>query len=148
MMGEIFTMLSRQKYGSPHVERFLVRLAFCMFAEDTGIFDKRVFEECVRTRTSPDGSDLGPRLVNLFEVLDTADDRHQDSLDDDLKTLPYVDGELFAEQIAIPACDADLRRLVLRSCEFDWSRVIPPCAATRLPSPCHRHSCGRQDRLG
>ena len=125
MMGEIFTMLGQQKYGSPHVERFLVRLAFCMFAEDTGIFDKRVFEEYIRIRTSPDGSDLGPRLVNIFEVLDTAEDRRQGNLDDDLRTLPYVDGELFTERIAIPACDADLRRLVIRSCEFDWSRVSP-----------------------
>ncbi len=125
MMGEIFTMLSHQGYYSPHVEQFLVRLAFCMFAEDTGIFDKGIFEAYVRTRTLPDGSDLGPRLVNLFEVLDTPGASRQGNLDDDLKAFPYVDGGLFAGQIAIPACDADLRRLVPRSCEFDWSRVSP-----------------------
>ena len=125
MMGEIFTMLSKQKYGSPHVERLLVRLAFCMFAEDTGIFDAGIFEKYVRTRTLPDGSDLGPSLANLFEVLNTAEEDRQGNLDDDLKAFPHVDGSLFAERIAIPACNAALRRLVLRSCEFDWSRVSP-----------------------
>ena len=125
MMGGIFTMLNRQGYGSPHVERFLVRLAFCMFAEDTGIFDRGIFEAYVRIRTSPDGSDLGPRLVNLFEVLDTPKDGRQDNLDDDLRTFPYVDGGLFAGRLDIPACNAELRRIVLRSCEFDWSRVSP-----------------------
>lgn len=125
MMGDIFTMLSRQGYGSPHVERFLVRLAFCMFAEDTGIFERGIFEGYVRTRTSPDGSDLGPRLVNLFEVLDTPEGGRQGNLDDDLKAFPHVDGDLFAGRIDIPACNPELRRLVLRSCEFDWSRVSP-----------------------
>lgn len=125
MMGEIFTMLKRQKYGPPHVERLLVRLAFCMFAEDTGIFDAGAFERYVRTRTLPDGSDLGPCLANLFEVLDTAESDRQDNLDDDLKAFPHIDGTLFAERIAIPACNTALRRLVLRSCEFDWSRVSP-----------------------
>lgn len=125
MMGDIFTMLSRQGYGSPHVERFLVRLAFCMFAEDTGIFDRGIFEAYVRARTSPDGSDLGPRLANLFEVLDTPDDARQGNLDDDLGAFPHIDGDLFSGRIAIPACNAELRRLVLRSCEFDWSRVSP-----------------------
>ena len=125
MMGDIFTMLSRQGYGSPHVERFLVRLAFCMFAEDTGIFERRIFEAYVRTRTSPDGSDLGPRLVNLFEVLDTPEGGRQGNLDDDLKAFPHIDGDLFAGRIDIPACNAELRRLALRSCEFDWSRVSP-----------------------
>lgn len=125
MMGEIFTMLKRQKYGPPHVERLLVRLAFCMFAEDTGIFDAGAFEKYVRTRTLPDGSDLGPCLANLFEVLDTAEGNRQGNLDDDLKAFPHIDGTLFAERIAIPACNTALRRLVLRSCEFDWSRVSP-----------------------
>ena len=125
MMGKIFTILSQQGYTSPHVERFLVRIAFCMFAEDTGIFEKGIFEEYVRIRTSPDGSDLGSRLANLFEVLDTAENERQGNLDDDLKAFPYVDGALFAEGIGIPACNAELRRLVLRSCEFDWSRVSP-----------------------
>ena len=125
MMGYIFTMLGRQGYGSPHVERLLVRLAFCMFAEDTGIFDRGVFEGYVRTRTSPDGSDLGPRLANLFEVLDTPEGGRQGNLDDDLKVFPHIDGDLFAGRIAIPACSAEVRRLVLAACEFDWSRVSP-----------------------
>ena len=125
MMGKIFTMLSDQKYGSPHVERFLVRLAFCMFAEDTGIFERGIFERYVRIRTLPDGSDLGPRLANLFEVLNTDYCNRQGNLDDDLKEFPYINGSLFAEHVATPACNSTLRLLVLQSCEFDWSRVSP-----------------------
>ena len=125
MMGEVFTMLNGQKYTSPHLERFLVRLAFCMFAEDTGIFERGIFERYVRTKTLPDGSDLGPRLVNLFEVLNTDECDRQDNLDDDLKEFPHINGKLFAGHIATPACNAALRLLVLRSCEFDWSRVSP-----------------------
>ena len=125
MMGEVFTMLNGQKYTSPHLERFLVRLAFCMFAEDTGIFERGIFERYVRTKTLPDGSDLGPRLVNLFEILNTDECDRQDNLDDDLKEFPYINGKMFAGHIATPACNAALRHLVLRSCEFDWSRVSP-----------------------
>ncbi len=56
--------------GGHELERLLVRLLFCLFAEDNGIFDPETFTAFVRTRTRPDGSDLGQQLQHLFEILD------------------------------------------------------------------------------
>lgn len=125
IMGEIYTALKAQGYGSPHVELLLVRLAFCMFAEDTGIFEKGSFEKFVRERTLEDGSDTGSRLVGLFEVLDTSEARRQGNLEDSLKAFPHVNGRLFAGRTDVPAFDSAMRSMVIKACSFDWSRISP-----------------------
>ena len=59
-------------YRGHDLERFLVRIVFCLFADDTGIFERRdIFLDFIETRTSEDGTDLGAKLAHLFQVLDT-----------------------------------------------------------------------------
>jgi hypothetical protein len=126
LMGKLHDALLASGYEGHELERFLVRLVFCLFADDTGIFTpKGIFQDFIRDRTRPDGSDLGPLLGQLFEVLNRPDDKRQKTLDDDLKQFPYVNGDLFAERLPMPAFDSKMRKLLLDACVFDWSAISP-----------------------
>ncbi len=81
------------------LERFLVRILFCLFAQCTGIFEREAFRLFIEDRTKPDGSDLGVHLEQLFAVLNTPANKRQKNLDETLAAFPYVNGELFAERL-------------------------------------------------
>lgn len=126
LMGELHDALKASGYKGHDLEVFLVRLLFCLFADDTGIFMPRgIFLEFVRTRTREDGSDVGPRLIELFQVLNEPKESRQATLDEDLQAFDYVNGDLFREPIRTPAFDAKMRKLLLKACEFDWSAISP-----------------------
>ena len=75
-MGRLHDALEASGYGGHDLEVFLVRTVFCLFADDTGIFEPRdIFLDLLETRTREDGSDLGPCLARLFQVLNTPVDR-------------------------------------------------------------------------
>ena len=102
------------------------RTRFCLFADDTGIFEPRdIFGELLETRTREDGSDLGPCLARLFQVLNTPVDRRQAKLDEDLARFPYVNGDLFAARLTIPDFDAAMRAALIDACRFDWAAISP-----------------------
>ena len=83
---------------------------FCMFADDTGVFEPRdIFLDFIETRTSEDGADLGPWLAQLFEVLDTPEDERAATLDEDLARFPYVNGDLFEGHLRTFSFDAAMR---------------------------------------
>lgn len=126
LMGELHDALKASGYVGHDLERFLVRLVFCLFADDTGIFaPKGILTDYIDQRTAPDGTDLGPKLANLFEVLNTAEDTRQTALDEDLKQFPYVNGDLFEERLRLPSFDNRMRSLLLEACNFDWSLISP-----------------------
>ena len=113
-------------YLGHDLEVFLVRVVFCLFADDTGIFEPRdIFGELLETRTREDGSDLGPCLARLFQVLNTPVDRRQAKLDEDLARFPYVNGDLFAARLTIPDFDAAMRAALIDACRFDWAAISP-----------------------
>ena len=107
------------------LKQFLVRLLFCLFAEDNGIFPTRAFQLYIEDHTAADGSDLGPKLGQLFDVLNTAEDRRQKNLDPDLLDFAYINGDLFAERLALPAFTSAMRGKLLACAAFDWSRISP-----------------------
>ena len=126
LMGKLHDALKESGYDGHPLERLLVRLLFCLFADDTGIFPERgMLEDFITNRTTADGSDLGPRLAELFQVLDTPEDRRQSNLDEDLKGFPYVNGDLFGEALRIPAFDAKMRERLLEACGFHWEKISP-----------------------
>ena len=84
-----------------------------------------IFSDFIRDRTREDGSDLGPLLWQLFEVLDTAEPDRQAALDEDLKQFPYVNGDLFKERLGMPAFNAQMRKLLLDACDFYWEAISP-----------------------
>lgn len=71
ILGRLHDALESGGYTGHNLERFLVRILFCLFAEDTGLFERDAFRLYLENRTAPDGSDLGLHLAHLFDVLDT-----------------------------------------------------------------------------
>lgn len=124
-MAELHNRLEAAGYIGHKLELFLVRLVFCLFAEDAGIFEPKQFRDYIRSRTAEDGTDTGLRLTKLFEVLNTAPEERSALLDDDLKAFPYVNGGLFAENTPAPDFDANLRLALLLASQPDWHKVSP-----------------------
>ena len=125
-MGELHDALKASGYVGHDLEVFLVRTVFCLFADDTGIFEPRdIFLDLLENRTREDGSDLGGWLAQLFQVLNTPVDQRQAMLDEDLDRFPYVNGDLFKAQLAIANFNADMRAALIDACQFDWSAVSP-----------------------
>ncbi len=126
LVGRLHDMLRDGGYPRHDLERFLVRVVFCLFADDTGLFEPRdILLDYVEARTREDGTDLGPLLIQLFQVLNTPEGERPARLDEDLARFPYVDGDLFAERISIPSFDAAMREQLLVTCRFDWSNISP-----------------------
>ena len=126
LAGNLHDALAEAGYTGDDLERFLVRVVFCLFADDTGIFEPRdIFLNYVEERTSEDGSDTGARLAELFQVLDTPEDARQRTLDEDLARFPYVNGDLFRDALRIPSFNAAMRNALLETCRFDWSNISP-----------------------
>ena len=126
LMGRLHDALKASGYDGHDLEVFLVRTVFCLFADDTGIFEPRdIFLDLLETRTREDGSDLGGWLARLFQVLNTPVNRRQAKLDEDLARFPYINGNLFAVRLTIPDFDAEMRAVLLDACRFDWTAISP-----------------------
>lgn len=124
-MAALHNQLRDDNYTGHDLEVLLVRLVFCMFADDSGIFEHGQLHGYVATRTSEDGSDLGARLGDIFQTLNTPKDQRQHSLDEALASLEYVNGGLFAENIRLPHFSSQMRCDLLTTMELDWSKVSP-----------------------
>ena len=126
LVGELHDALHEAGYRGHDLERFLVRIVFCLFADDTGIFEPRdLFLDFIEARTGEDGADLGPWLSQLFQVLDTPEDARTAALDEDLARFPYVNGDLFKGPLRIPDFNTSMRMKLLDACHFDWSNISP-----------------------
>jgi hypothetical protein len=110
----------------PHALReWLTRVLFCLFADDTAIWDKDAFKSHIFLNTRADGSDLGPALAYLFQLLNTRPEDLPSNLDEDLTAFTYINGDLFATSLPIPSCDETTRDSLLAACKFDWSAISP-----------------------
>ena len=125
IMRRLHDTLGAGGYSGHRLERFLVRILFCLFAEDTGIFERESFHLYLENRTAKDGSDLGLHLARLFDVLNTPEESRQANLDETLAAFRYVNGELFAENLGFADFNADMRNALLGCTHFDWSRISP-----------------------
>ena len=125
ILGTLHDALAAGGYAGHDLERFLVRILFCLFADDTGLFEPDSFKLYIENRTAADGSDLGLHLARLFEVLDTPPKRRQAHLDEMLAAFPHVNGELFKERLAFADFNRAMRDALLKCTEFDWSAISP-----------------------
>lgn len=125
IMGRLHDALEQGGYSGHQLERFLVRILFCLFAEDTGIFERESFRLYLLNRTVDDGSDLGLHLARLFDVLNTPLEKRQTNLDQTLAEFPYVNGDLFAESLGFADFNFQMRVALLYCTGFDWSRISP-----------------------
>ena len=125
-VGDLHDALAASGYTGHNLEQFLVRIVFCFFADDTGIFEPRdIFLDLLENRTREDGSDLGGWLAQLFQVLNTPVDGRSKHLDEDLARFPYVNGDLFRDPLLIPSFDAQMRQRLIDACHFNWSDISP-----------------------
>ena len=146
LIARLHDALKASGYDGHDLGLFLVRTVFCLFADDTGIFEPRdIFLDFIEERTAPDGSDLGPWLMRLFEVLDTPPNRRQAKLDEDLARFPHVNGDLFDGAVRIPDFDTEMRQALLDAGQFDCTAISPAIFGALFQSvmePAERRSQG------
>ena len=125
LMGKLHDRLRAIGYAGHDLEIYLVRLLFCLFAEDTGIFQRQQFHDYIEDRTAEDGADLASQLDTLFYVLNTATAERLDNRDESLNAFPFVNGKLFEERLRPASFDRAMRESLLQCCALDWSRISP-----------------------
>jgi hypothetical protein len=107
------------------VSRFLTRILFLLYGDDAGLWREDLFYEYVLNYTKEDGSDLGPQLHALFEVLNTAEGRRHAKLDPMLAQFRHVNGNLFTKDNPLEYFDFTMREALLAACRFRWTRISP-----------------------
>ena len=124
-MARIHDELRANGYSGHMLEVFLVRLLFCMFAEDTGIFEKGSFQKYIED-TRDDGSDLSGRLNELFWVLNTPEADRMRTVPEEVKRFRYINGSIFRDPLPPAAFDRKMREALIHvSREFDWTQISP-----------------------
>jgi hypothetical protein len=125
-MGELHNRLREIGYSGHQLELYLVRLMFCLFADDTGIFEPpNLYNKYILERTNEDGSDLALHIQKIFEVLNKPKDKRLKTIDEQLNQFPYVNGNLFDETIETADFDRAMRDTIINSCTLDWSKISP-----------------------
>lgn len=125
LLALLHDSLKESGYEGHDLRVLLTRLVFILFADDSQVWETGLFFDYLMLRTSVDGSDLGPALIHLFQVLNTPKDRRSANLDDDLARFEYINGALFSESIRIPDCTRGMRSRLLKASQFDWSAISP-----------------------
>lgn len=132
-MGELYDALLGDTPTDPESKYaedasiFMTRLLFLLYGDDVvGLWEEDLFESFIKNNTAEDGSDTGPMISHLFQVLDSAPDspmrRH---LPAHLAAFPHVNGGLFKKRIDIPAFDRRMREALIKAVEIDWSGISP-----------------------
>lgn len=135
LVGVLYDEILKQ-YKNPEDEDTLkslnmlcVRLVFCLYAEDAGIFGgHNMFHNYLKAIADKDMNDVRRGLIDLFKVLDTKPEDRDPYMDDALAAFPYVNGGLFAdENIEIPRFNEKIVDVLLNnaSADFDWSDISP-----------------------
>ncbi len=129
IVSEIYEALLKQyDDDSPEALRWLnilcVRIVFCLYAEDAGVFQHDQFHDFLVTY---EAKDLRRALRDLFEVLNTPIEKRSKYLQEELAAFPYTNGGLFEEEIEIPQFSEELKQTLLQnaSLDFDWSAISP-----------------------
>lgn len=129
IVGKIYEALLKQyDDNSPEALRWLnilcVRLVFCLYAEDAGVFTRDQFHDFL---VIYEAKDLRRALRDLFEVLNTPQEKRSKYLQAELAAFPYTNGGLFEEEIEIPQFTEELKQTLLQhaSLDFDWSKISP-----------------------
>ena len=125
-MAKLHDALKESGYDGHDLEVYLVRLLFCLFADDTGIFPQDSLYRYVDI-SKPDGSDLSERIGKLFEILNMPDGTRakRTLLSDELRQFRYINGRLFADLLPSAEFDAKMRQTLLDCLNFDWNKISP-----------------------
>lgn len=123
---ETYEQKEKREHKLKSLNALCVRLVFCLYAEDAGIFGKRnIFHDYLEAY---DIKDCRKALIELFKILDTPYSERDDYLEEDLAQFPYVNGGLFADEtIEIPPFTEEIKELILRKASenFNWRDISP-----------------------
>lgn len=129
-IGQLHKLLKVSGYKVEDLKRILVRILFCLFAEDTTVFPKGIFREFIDEDTEDDGTNTGAQLNHLFEILNTEYSDRASTLPENLKKFPYVNGDLFSERLSTASFNTKMRDVLLECCHFEWSSISPAIFGT------------------
>jgi N-6 DNA Methylase len=138
-LGNLHDAVKQTGFRGEDLQTLLVRLLFCLFADDTGLFNKEdAFKQAVQNTNSA-GDDLGGKLQRIFTRLDANPAKATDGNTTQQRTtgpyaylldFPYINGALFTKRIADCDFDADSRQALIGCCEIDWSEISPDIFGT------------------
>jgi hypothetical protein len=122
-MARLHDALKEHGYEGHALRVYLVRLLFCMFAENSGIFPQDAFLNYVEN-SKDDGGDLSERAGKLFEVLNMPDElrKKRTLLSADLRQFRYINGALFKDLLPSADFNSKMRQILIDCCKFDWSK--------------------------
>lgn len=124
MMAKLHDELKENGYGGKDLELYLIRLLFCLFAEDTGIFERNAFERYLKS-SNDDGSNLSSLLMQLFDVLDTPEERRMPAIKEQFREFRYIDGHVFSDRLPSAWFNQKMRETLISCTAFDWSYISP-----------------------
>ena len=125
LMADLYEHLESTGYDDHQASVFLIRTLFCLYADDSGLWERDLFSRYIEERTSEDGSDLGAQLTTLYQALNKPEERRYGRDDDLIQAFPYVNGSVFGEAVEIPYFDRASRELLLQAAYFNWSSISP-----------------------
>ena len=148
-MGKLHDALKKDGYTGHKLELLLVRLLFCLFADDTGIFSPRdMMLDHLISDTKADGSDLGMVLGKVFETLNKPREDRQKSLADSFNVYPYVNGKSFDQHIQLPDFTKTMRDLLMECCVLDWSKISPAILGAMFQKVIELYEKSRRREMG
>ena len=126
-IAELHDAMREGGYSGADLERYMVRLLFCLFADDTGIFETDgAFARYIRQHSKADGSDLDGMLQNLFDTLNRSPDKRPKNLPAELSAFPYINGSVFSGRLECCYFDSKARTALLSCAEdFYWADISP-----------------------
>ena len=125
LMAKLYEHLEATGYDEHQASIFLIRTLFCLYADDSGLWERDLFSRYIEERTSEDGSDLGAQLATLYQALNKPENKRYGRDDDLIQAFPYVNGAVFGEPVEIPYFDRASRELLLQAAYFNWSAISP-----------------------
>ena len=125
-MADLHDEIKKTGYDGKDLENYLVRLLFCLFAEDTGLFGENgAFLNYLHNYTKIDGSDLHGALTLLFDTLNTDTKKRAKNLPEHLAKFPYINGALFEGNLKPCYFNESTRNTLIECARMDWSEISP-----------------------
>jgi type II restriction/modification system DNA methylase subunit YeeA len=129
LMASLHDKLKGIGYTGHELEVYLCRILFCLFADKTQIFPNNNFQNYIK-ESDKTGTNLATRLEELFEILNTDENKRLTTISPELKAFRYINGGLFAERLHIAGFDYKMRAVLLDCCKFNWEEILPSIFGT------------------
>lgn len=124
LMANLYLELESHGFEGHETSIFLIRILFLLFGDDTGMWKKNTFLKLVMG-TKEDGSDVGPKLNTLFDVLNSPMEKRPKNIVEEVKDFPYVNGGIFEEKISIIDFNKKMRLALVDVANYDWTTINP-----------------------